>query len=247
MYSLASKNLDEFAVHQVNREYQIYFVFVVFIVSLQLICNTIEPIVFSFGAFKIPASAVFYVLSFAISDVITENFGFKLAVRATVLNVLAQLIYCGIATLVYLVPKEFQGAQASDSFQYIFQFLSFELWSSILALLISMITNDYLINRLKMLFLGRGFWWRTIVSTVFGEIVMLNIDYNITFLGHRNFAEIQYLILNAMGYKVLAAFILAAPAAALSNYISQRVYFLKPNMNHNTHLIKELKNAVLFR
>jgi uncharacterized PurR-regulated membrane protein YhhQ (DUF165 family) len=92
MYSLASKNLDEFAVQQVNKEYQIYFLFVVFIISLQLICNTIEPIILTIGTFKIPASAVFYVLSFAISDVITENFGFKLAVRATVLNVIAQLI-----------------------------------------------------------------------------------------------------------------------------------------------------------
>jgi hypothetical protein len=149
--------------------------------------------------------------------------------------------------VIYLVPKEFQAVQASDSFQYIFQFLSLELWSSILALLISMITNDYLINRLKHLFLGRGFWWRTIVSTVLGEIVMLNIDYNITFFGHKSFSEIQYLIFGAMSYKVLAAFILALPAAALSSFINNKVYFLRPNMNHKTHLLKELKNAVLFR
>lgn len=247
MYSLANKSTDEYLVLQVNKEYQIYFLFVVFIISLQLICNTIEPIIFTFGMFKVPASALFYVLSFAISDVITENFGFKLAVRATVLNVIAQLIYCGIAAIVFIVPKQYQATQAADSFQYIFHFLSFELWSSILALLISMIVNDYLINRLKLLFLGRGFWWRTIVSTVFGEIVMLNIDYNVTFFGTKNFAEIQYLILGAMIYKVMAAFVLALPAAALSNFISERVFYLRPSMNQKTRLVTELKHAVLFR
>jgi len=247
MYSLASKNIDEFAVNQVNKEYQIYFMFVVFIISLQLICNTIEPIIFNFNAFQLPASAVFYVLSFAICDIITENFGFKLAVRATILNVVAQLIYCGIAAIVFLVPKEYQTAQAAESFQFIFRFLSYELWSSIFALLVSMITNDYIINRLKLLFLGRGFWWRTIVSTVLGEIVMLNLDYNVTFLGHKSLSQVQYLIFGAMTYKVVAAFILAFPAALLSSYVSQKVYFLKPNMNQKTHLMAELKNAILFR
>lgn len=247
MYSLVSREADEQVVLQINKEYQIYFMFVVFIISLQLICNTIEPIIFSYGVFRVPASALFYVLSFAISDVITENFGFKLAVRATVLNVIAQLIYCGIAAIVFVVPKQYQAVQAADSFQYIFHFLSFELWSSILALLISMITNDYIINRLKLMFLGKGFWWRTIVSTIFGEIVMLNIDYNVTFFDVKSFSEIQYLILGAMSYKVLAAFVLALPAAALSAFISERVFYLRPNMNQKTQLMTELKNAILFR
>src|SRR5260370_179817 len=126
MYSLANKSTDEYVVLQLNKEYQIYFMFVVFIISLQLICNTIEPIIFSYGAFRVPASALFYVVSFGISDVITENFGFKLAVRATVLNIIAQLIYCGIAAIVFIFPKQYQAQQAAESFQYIFHFLSFE-------------------------------------------------------------------------------------------------------------------------
>lgn len=247
MYSLANKAINESAIYQVNKEYQIYFFFVVFLISLQLICNTIEPIIFSFGFFRIPASAMFYVLSFAVCDVITENFGFKLAVRATVLNVISQLIYCGIATIVFLAPKQYQAAHAADSFQYIFNFLSLQLLSSILSLLVSMITNDYLINKLKLIFLGKGFWWRTIVSTVLGEIVMLNIDYNVTFSREKNFLEIQYLIIGAMSYKVLAAFILSFPATILSNYIGKNVFLLKPNMNQKTHLLTELKNAIVFR
>jgi len=243
MYSSPSK-LD---ITQLNKEYQIYFMFVVCLISLQLICNTIEPIIFSFGILKIPASAIFYVLSFAVSDVITENFGFKLAVRATVLNIISQFIYCGIATAVFLMPKKFQTTDAADSFQYIFHFISLELISSIVALLIAMIANDYIINRLKLVFLGKGFWWRTIVSTVTGEIVMLNIDYNITFMYEKSFSVIQQLIFSAMIYKTIAAFILALPIALLSKYISNNVFFLKPSMNQKISLLTDLKNAIAFK
>jgi uncharacterized integral membrane protein (TIGR00697 family) len=249
MYNLTNRITDDTAVLQVNKEYQIYFLLVVFLISLQLICNTIEPIIFIFSGFKIPASALFYVFSFAVCDIITENFGFKLAVRATILNVIAQLTYCGIATMVILIPKEYQAdsSHASESFQYIFHFLSLELLSSILSLLISMVTNDYLINKLKLIFLGKGFWWRTIISTILGEIVMLNIDYNITFLDKKNLIEIQHLIFNAMSYKVLAALFLAFPSAILSSRIGKNLFFLKPNMNQKTRIVTELKNAVLFR
>lgn len=247
MYNLTNRAFDEAAVYQINKEYQIYFLFVISLISLQLICNTIEPIILNFDSIKIPASAVFYVFSFTICDVITENFGFKLAVRATILNIIAQLIYCGIAFIVFFIPKKFQAEHAANSFQYIFHFLSLELLSSILSLLVSMITNDYLINKLKLIFLGKGFWWRTIVSTVLGEIVMLNIDYNITFFGERGSSEIQKLIIMAMVYKVIAAFILALPATLLSSYIAKNVFFLNSQMNQKTRLIKELRNAILLK
>jgi uncharacterized PurR-regulated membrane protein YhhQ (DUF165 family) len=247
MYSLVNKNIDDGAIQQINKEYQIYFLFVVFIVSLQLICNTIEPIIFSYGSFRAPASSIFYVLSFTVSDIITENFGFKLAVRATVLNVIAQFIYCGIAAIVYIAPKQYLDSHAVNSFQYMFQFLSFELLGSIFSLVIAMITNDYLINKLKLIFLGRGFWWRTIVSTVLGEIIMLNIDYNITFMSSKSLSEIQHLIFSAMSYKVTAAFLLALPAAALSRYVGRNIFYLRQSMNQKTYLIKELKHALLFR
>jgi uncharacterized integral membrane protein (TIGR00697 family) len=197
--------------------------------------------------FKIPASAIFYVLSFAISDVIAENFGFKLAVRATVLNIISQFVFCGIAAIVYTLPKELISQQASDSFNYIFHFVSLELASSIISLIIAMTLNDYLVCKLKHLFLGKGFWWRTIVSTVIGEITMLNIDYNITFLGDKTILEIQQLIFSAMIYKISAAVILAPLITMLSNVIGDRVMLLKPIMNVPTSLFSDLKNAIIFK
>lgn len=238
---------NDLVVNQINNEYQIYILFVVVLISLQLICNTIEPIIIRYGIFKIPASAIFYVLSFAIADILTENFGFQLAVRATVLNVISQFIYCGIATIVYLYPLNTQSFYTQESYQYIFHFLSLQLLSSIFSLLIAMIANDYLINKLKLLFLGKGFWWRTIVSTIFGEIIMLNIDYNITFWGDKSRIEIQQLIIIAMFYKTFAAFILSFPSAFISNYISKKVYYLKPSMNQKTFLLTDLKNAIIFK
>lgn len=247
MYNSLNNPLTESALTQVNKEYQIYTLLTVALISLQLICNTIEPVVLQISLFKIPMSAIFYVISFAICDVVTENFGFKLAVRITVLNVISQLIYCGIAATIFLVPEQFHTMQSEEYFHTLFRFLSVELLSSIASLLIAMIANDYIINKLKLVFLGKGFWWRTIVSTLIGEIIMLNIDYNIAFLGKQNLLEIQHMIFSAMTYKTLAAFLLALPATLLSRYISSRVFILKPNMHEKPVFFTDLKNALLFR
>lgn len=233
-------------INQINKEYQIYFLLVTMLVSLQLICNTIEPIIVSIGVFTLPASAVFYVLSFAISDILTENFGFRLAVRASLFNAIAQFIFCGIATAVYFLPKEFESSKYFDGFSYLFHFISLELIGSVFSLLISMIANDYIIDKLKHIFLGKGFWWRTIVSTIIGELIMLNIDYNITFFAKRNFIEIQKLIINAMEYKILAAFILAIPSSMISKKINKNVTLTNARLNCKTNTFLEIKDAFTF-
>jgi len=109
-----------------------------------------------------------------------------------------------------------------------------------------MIANDYIINKLKHIFLGKGFWWRTIVSTIIGELIMLNIDYNIIFFGKRDFMDIEKLILNSMGYKVLAAFALAIPAALVSRVIGRNIKLLNSKINYKTSTFSEIKNAFNF-
>lgn len=234
-------------IEKIHREYQIYFLLVTILIGLQLICNTIEPLIYSFGYLKIPASALFYVLSFAISDILTENFGFKLAVRATVFNVISQLIFCGIASIIHFIPDKFHAPGFDENFRILPHYLSLELIGSIVSLLAALIANDYIISRLKIIFLGKGFWWRTIVSTIIGEVIMLNIDYNLVFYGQLNVFEIQRLIFSSMIYKTIAAFILALPSAILSDHIAKYIYILKPNLNYKPTLLMDLKNVFIFK
>ncbi len=110
-------------IQKIRKEYHIYITFVIFLISLQLICNLIEPITINFGYFKLPASALFYVFSFAASDIITENFGFKMAVSATYYNIIAQIVFCGIAAVVnYGLPTHFDSNQGEATFHYFFPF-----------------------------------------------------------------------------------------------------------------------------
>lgn len=247
MYSSNSHMISISRTNQLAREYQIYFFLATCIISIQLICNTIEPIIFTTGWFSIPASAIFYVLSFAISDIITENFGFNLAVHAVIFNIFAQITYCGIAAVVSSMTQINGIFHAGVSIHHTFHFLTLELISSTLSILVSMIANDYILNRLKFIFLGKGFWWRTIFSTAIGEIVMLNIDYNITFYGTKSFFQIEHLILNAMAYKVIAAFVLAVPADQISRFIAKRIFILTPANHSSRGLFSEIKNAIFFK
>ena len=215
---------------------------VVSVASLSIICNIIMGvevhIPLYFTVMRIPASALFYVLTFMICDIVAEIYGFEKAVRVTVYNVIAQVITCGIVFfLVYLMPASMD--RQSESIMYFFTLMSREFLSSTFALVAAKTVNDFFIVYLRDLLARRFFGIRTILSTVVGEIVMLEIDYNYSFRGLKSWADIQILIGSAMIYKTIAAIILAFPAVLIANYLrrivvltvpakkKQRVYFIK--------------------
>jgi len=208
---------------QIHKEFNIYILFVVALVSLQLICNLIIGVEVKIYTFTITASALFYALSFTLSDLVAEVYGFEKAVRATVYNIYSQIIFCGIAFVVvhYLEPTvSDEGAQ---SVNYFYNLIAREFFSSTLSLIAGKTANDLLIVYLGRKLLWRMFALRTIFCTICGEIVMLQIDYNITFFGHKSPLHIQKLILAAMSYKLVAAVLLAYPAAYLANHLKNKI------------------------
>lgn len=209
---------------QISIEYHIYFFFVTLLIALQLVCNLIIGVQTTIFGFNITASAIFYVFSFAISDLIAERYGFERAVKATVYNLISQIIFCGITLIVVIYFEINISSQGGASVKYFYDIVAREFFSSTLSLIVGKTANDFFI-----VYFGRKLMWkffaiRTIVCTIIGEIVMLQIDYNITFFGVRNYHDIQKLIFVAMIYKVIMAILLSAPTAFLAKALKSKVY-----------------------
>lgn len=234
-------------INQIQKELKIYTLSVVALCSLQLICNVLEPGKINLYFFFVPTSALYYVISFVISGIIVEEYGFKMAVKATYYNVISQIIFCGIAfvTLQFLKPT-YTSYGVKVSQDYFFHFLSLELFGSLLSLVVSKVTTEYIVEKLRSFLILSPFWIRLTIATIIGEIVMLNIDYNITFFKSKNIHEIEFLVLGAMVYKTIAALLLSYPATIIKNIISKQVVLLKDNSTNKRYL-KELIEVVIWK
>lgn len=218
---------------QIHKEFNIYILFVVSLVSLQLICNLIIGVEVKIYSFAITASALFYALSFTLSDLVAEIYGFEKAVRATVYNIYSQIIFCGIAfVVVHFLEVNFAG-EGAQSVNYFYNLIAREFFSSTLSLIAGKTANDLLIVYLGRKLLWRMFALRTIFCTICGEVVMLQIDYNITFFGHKSPLHIQQLILAAMSYKLIAAVLLAYPATYVATQLKKKVSLTVPQRAGN--------------
>ena len=239
--------INQSQLKQINTENNIYLLFVVLVVSLSIICNIIMgvevhvPVYFT--VMKIPAAALFYVLTFMICDIVAEIYGFEKAIRVTVYNVIAQAVTCGIVfSLLYILPAHID--KQNESIMYFFTLMSREFLSSTLALIAAKTANDFFIVYLRNILAGRFFGIRTILSTVIGEIVMLELDYNYSFHGLKSWSHIQVMIWSAMTYKMLAAIVLAVPAVIIANYLRRIIILTVPaKTNERGYFIKSFIKA----
>ncbi|MCL9780642.1 VUT family protein [Vibrio sp. S4M6] len=214
---------------KLEKEYSIYNLLVVFLIILQLVCDIIIPITLKTPVLIAPISAVFFMFSFLVSDILTDNFGFERAVKATFFSCVAQVIFCVILGLaIYVLPTDFHGEQHRQAYLYIFSFVNIIVVSSIISSLASKALNDYLMSKMRDFYFNIHFIWRSIISTVIGETLMLNIAYNITFFGRYSFLHIQGMILSSMAIKFVGAVILAVPGYMISKWLSRHIELLKP-------------------
>ncbi|WP_119344007.1 VUT family protein [Facilibium subflavum] len=239
--------INQTQLKQINKENNIYILFVVAVASLSIICNLImgvEVIIpVYFTQLTVPASALFYVLTFMFCDLVAEIYGFEKAVRVTVYNVIAQAITCGIVfALLNWLPANID--KQSESIMYFFTLMSREFISSTLALIAAKTLNDFFIVYLRDKLAGRFFGIRTILSTVVGEIVMLEIDYNYSFRHLKSPLEIQKLIWSAMVYKMIAAVLLAFVAVHIANYLRKNIILtIPPRGSERGYFVKSFFKA----
>jgi hypothetical protein len=85
-----------------------------------------------------------------------------------------------------------------------------------------MLANAFLISKLKVFMQGKKFWFRTILSSGFSEIVLCTVAYFVLFTGFKTVSEIVVIIYCVWSYKVVFT-IFAAPLVSLLGKWLKRV------------------------
>lgn len=217
------------------RPFKFYTALVVFNIAIQLICNSIEGKIVVFFHGFLPVSALIYPITFAVADVITDRYGFKYAVQAVYLNIFAQFLFCTLIPIaIYLPSPSFW--HLDHSYKTVFNILIREDIGSIVSLIVAKIFNDYVVSKLKNILHGKRFWLRSIIGSSSGELLLVLIDYLITFFGKYNYFKIIEMITLSWALKCVFAILYAYPATKLSRFIKEIEGFDPYTENHAKYL-----------
>lgn len=152
-------------------------------VGILVISNILASKMIQIGPFVFDGGTLLFPLSYIFGDVLTEVYGYKES-RKVIWTGLVMLII--MALNIYLIG--FLPSQASWTFQSDFNNILMIMpriaLASIVAYFVGEYSNSVILSKLKILTNGKYLWFRTIGSTLIGQLLDSGLFVFIAFTGH---------------------------------------------------------------
>ncbi len=165
-----------------GRAYTYLFALIQFYVVFQLISDATAGKIIDVFSLPVSVSVLYFPLTFVISDVLTEVYGYACAKR-TLWIVMASSITAGVFYKLAVIlpsPAIFDGAEA---YTRVFGVVPRILLGGWIAVFAGETANNYVLARMKVLTGGKWLWTRTIGSTLVGQGVNTLLFYVIGLYG----------------------------------------------------------------
>jgi uncharacterized PurR-regulated membrane protein YhhQ (DUF165 family) len=130
------------------KEYKLYGLIVGLTVTIMIVCDTLVYKVIDVYGFKITASGVIFSLSYILSTISTEVYGYKLGGRTVWIIILCQSVFVILINLAVLIPETSPGTIGGHFYSIYNEFWKVMIgtWISVPA---SYFCNGYLISKIK--------------------------------------------------------------------------------------------------
>lgn len=157
-------------------QFKVLTLFLVLNVAFQLISDaTAAKIVFLFG-FGVSVTVLYFPLTYIISDIITEVYGYAHARRILWYTLLASVLAGVFYQIAVAVPAA-PFFERADAYESVFGVVPRVLIGGWLAVFSGDISNNYVLAKLKIVTNGKHLWLRTISSTVVGQFINTTVFY----------------------------------------------------------------------
>lgn len=201
-----------------NSKYLLFLsiLYCVFCLSADVMANRFS----SYGKFIWSDATLIFPLTYLISDIITEVYGYKIARTLIWIILIAQFTFSILLNLTNMThPANFftLGQEYTSVINPIFRFVL----AGTIANIASDFLNIYLISRWKILSKGKLFWLRSIGSTAISELLLVFISGSIAFFGTVSYKNFQQIILSAYALEMFYAFIFVWPGWAIASYLKK--------------------------
>src|SRR3990167_1311866 len=153
-----------------------------------------------------PGCIYLFPLSYAIADIVSEVYGYKIARQMVWFAMIAGFIFSSALWFVSKLPAP-SFWQHQTEYQAVFSPILRAYFATTLASLTGNFINIYFISKWKILMKGRHFWLRSVSSTAVGEATFSVIGGTLAYWGVEPWSKIVFLMLDGYLFKVLYAFV----------------------------------------
>ncbi len=197
MFSLFTKSDEE----KVVAESKFFTLIAAIFTTVLVVSNIIAVKVADFHGHFLTSAVIFFPISYVISDILTEVYGYAAARRVLWTGFACNFLAVGaIAIAVRLAPAPFFEQQ--EAFANILGFSSRLLAASFIAYLVGGFTNSFVLAKMKVWMNGKRLWMRTIGSTIVGETFDTTIFTVIAFGGIFAASELRGVIISETMFKI---------------------------------------------
>lgn len=198
------------------------------LISLALTYKFIEV-----GPIFISAEALIFPLTYTITDIVAEVYGYSEAKKVIWLVFLCDFIFALAVFLLIKVPTS--DPMIQKTYDYTLGSLLRGTVAEVIGVLSGIFINIYAISKLKILTKGKYFWLRSIGSSTVGEAVLVIVSMPILFAGMISGQNLLKVIVFTYLYKIIFAIMIALPAAIIATILKriEQIDVYDYNINFN--------------
>lgn len=196
-------------------------VLVTLFITIYLTTGMVQSRLITIGHEYISSAIYIYPLSYLITDIVTEVYGYRVA---------RQLIWCGIlawlfagtfiAFIVHLTPPHFWAGYAKE-FDFIMSPYLRYACSSAAGVLLGQFLNIYIIAKFKILARGRYFWLRSVTSSFIGDGITIFVALVFIYYGRMPLMNIFEIIFFEFLINIVYTAIIAFPAVYVVKFLKR--------------------------
>jgi queuosine precursor transporter len=168
------KQLDSASIQA--RQMKWYWPLVVIYVVFQLVSDVTAGKIVQLGPAVVSVTVLYFPITYLISDILTEVYGYERARRA-LWSVLAASIVAGVIYQIVVVLPPSPSFPNNAAYATVLGTVPRILIAGWIAIFVGDIVNNFVMSRLKLLTKGRRLWLRTISSTILGQGFNTSIFY----------------------------------------------------------------------
>lgn len=146
----------------------LFLLLVVINTVTMLISNIIACKVFSIGFAVLPCAVIVFPITYILSDVFSEVYGYKWSRLTAWIAFGANLFMVGIFAIANVIPGV--DPETSAAMQKVLGTTPWALAASLCAYMVGDLMNDKVFRKLKEKSGEKGFWYRAVISSLVGEL-----------------------------------------------------------------------------
>lgn len=211
--------------------------FLMLIITIFVVCDTTAFRMTPFGGSDVPVSGLILPVVFALGDLVADVYGFNISRKMIWNVVICQVIFGLTITFALSFPTPL-GNKINAHYSIAFSNILWTNFTSCLSITSGMFVNAFLMSKLKVRMHGKGFIFRTIMSSSISEFVLCFVAYNVLYFWTKNFHEIWQIVLAVWWYKVVFALISSPIVWFLSKLVKyyEGIDIYDKNVNYNPFL-----------